>query len=173
MSPQVSIQIGKMQIPPVWRTRSPFLSSSKPMYQAMVLFPGKDHDPVSLRRKLCEWYCLACSRNIYPEHLGKVNLKASNWVAGPLKKIVQLEVNEDQWRVWRCEWRNCGFFEGNDSRACTRICENFNETGWFWRALPDHAFVQKGSQCRDVKKVKQRIIVALVAMKQVGKKVAL
>ena len=40
---------------------------------------------------------------------------------------------------------------------------NLNETACFWRALPDHVFGKKGTQCKGGKKVKHRIIVALIA----------
>ena len=32
---------------------------------------------------------------------------------------------------------------------------NLNETVGFWRALPDHGFGKKGSQCKGGKKAKQ------------------
>ena len=32
------------------------------------------------------------------------------------------------------------------------IIYNLNETGCFWKALPDHGFIQKGSQCKGAKK---------------------
>ena len=40
---------------------------------------------------------------------------------------------------------------------------NLNESGCYWRALPDHRFARKGSQCKGGKKAKQRITVTLVA----------
>ena len=40
---------------------------------------------------------------------------------------------------------------------------NLDETGCFWRALPEYGFGNKGSQCRGGKKAKQRFTIALIA----------
>ena len=40
---------------------------------------------------------------------------------------------------------------------------NLNEMACFWRALPDHGFGKKGTQCKGGKKAKHRITVALIA----------
>ena len=40
---------------------------------------------------------------------------------------------------------------------------NLSETACFWRALPDHGFRKRGSQCKGGKKVKQRVTIALIA----------
>ena len=34
---------------------------------------------------------------------------------------------------------------------------NLDETGCFWRALPEHGFGKKGFQCKGGKKTKQRL----------------
>lgn len=36
--------------------------------------------------------------------------------------------------------------------------QNLDETGCFWRALPEHSFGKKGSQCKGGKKAKQRLL---------------
>ena len=50
---------------------------------------------------------------------------------------------------------------------------NLNETGCFWRALPDHGFGKKGSQCKGEKKAKKRVTVALIANATGGKEAAI
>ena len=40
---------------------------------------------------------------------------------------------------------------------------NLDETACIWRALPDHGFSKKGSQCKGGKKAKQRITITLIA----------
>ena len=40
---------------------------------------------------------------------------------------------------------------------------NLDETACFWRALPDHGFAKKGSQCKGGKRAKQRVTIALIA----------
>ena len=40
---------------------------------------------------------------------------------------------------------------------------NIDETGCFWKALPDRGFGQKGKECKGGKKCKQRLTVALMA----------
>ena len=39
---------------------------------------------------------------------------------------------------------------------------NIDETGCFWKALPDKGFGQKTKQCKGGKKCKQRVTVAFV-----------
>ena len=40
---------------------------------------------------------------------------------------------------------------------------NLDDTGVFWRALPEQGFGQKGKECRGGKKVRERVTVALIA----------
>ena len=49
---------------------------------------------------------------------------------------------------------------------------NLDETGCFWRALPEHGFGKKGSQCKGGKKAKQRFTICLIANAAGGKEVA-
>ena len=39
---------------------------------------------------------------------------------------------------------------------------NVDETGCFWRALPDHGFGEKGKKCKGGKRSKERITVVLI-----------
>ena len=40
---------------------------------------------------------------------------------------------------------------------------NLDETACFWRALPEHGFGKRGSQCKGGKKAKQRVTICLIA----------
>ena len=46
---------------------------------------------------------------------------------------------------------------------------NLDETGCFWRALPEHGFGRKGLECKGGKKAKQRFTIALIANAAGGK----
>ena len=65
----------------------------------------------------------------------------------------------------------------NDFRVCTRYAKedirNLDETACFWKALPDHGFAKKGSQCKRRKKAKQSMTVALIANTGGGKETAI
>ena len=50
---------------------------------------------------------------------------------------------------------------------------NLDETGCFWRALLEHGFGKKGSQCKGGKKAKQRFTIALIANAAGGKESAI
>ena len=50
---------------------------------------------------------------------------------------------------------------------------NLDETGWFWHALPEHGFGEKGSLCKGGRKAKQRFTITLVANAAGGKKCAI
>ena len=129
---------------------------------------------------LYERYMLACSKNIHPggpqltekareiaSHLGRPNFKGSN---GWLQK----------WKVRYNIKEVTVSGESGDVRLDTveswkeRLPEllrgyrkediwNFDETGCFWKALPDRGFGQKGKECKGGKKCKQRLTVALMA----------
>jgi len=50
---------------------------------------------------------------------------------------------------------------------------NLDETGCFWRALPEYGFGKKGSLCKGGKKAKQRFTIALIANAAGGKESAI
>lgn len=130
-----------------------------------------------VNKALYEWYLLACSKNIYPggpqliekakqiaERLGKSEFKGSNGWLGKWKARYNVK-----------RFTICG--ESGDVQGKTvdswkeRLPEivkgykiediwNMDESGVFWRALPDKGFGQKGKECKGGKKSKQRITVA-------------
>ena len=65
-----------------------------------------------------------------------------------------------------------------------RVCElvegyaaediwNLDETGCFWRALPDRGFAQKGASCHGGKKSKERMTVTFLVNAAGGKETAI
>ena len=132
---------------------------------------------------LHEWYLLACSKNIYPdgpilkekakeiaEKLGIEGFKASNgWL--------------DKWKQRHSIKRVSICGESGDVSGATvdswkeRLPENLNgykmediynldETGCFWRSLPDKGFGEKGKQCKGGKKSKLRVTIAFIVSAQ-------
>ena len=130
-----------------------------------------------VNKALFEWYVLACSKNIYPggpqllekakeiaEKLGKSDFKGSNGWFSKWKARYNIK-----------KFKVCG--ESGDVRGemveswMERLPEivrgyriediwNMDETGVFWRALPESGFEQRGKACKGGKKSMQRITVA-------------
>ena len=50
---------------------------------------------------------------------------------------------------------------------------NLDETGCFWKALPDHGFAQRGAACHGGKKSKQRMTVTFLVNAAGGKETAI
>ena len=126
---------------------------------------------------LYDWYQLACSKNIYPngalltekakeiaKHLGKDQFKASNgWLDKWKKKhnIKQLVISGESGDV-------SGATVDSWKERLPEICEkytperiwNMDETGCFWKALPDKGLGQFKKACKGGKKSKLRVTVA-------------
>ena len=124
-----------------------------------------------INEALYRWYLLATSRNIYPsgpqlcekarqiaEQLNVAELKASN---GWLARWKELETNNvKQMRVCGESGEVCGqtvdswkerlpeLLQGSSSKNIY----NLDETGFFWRGLPETGFGTKGSACHGGKK---------------------
>lgn len=128
---------------------------------------------------LYEWYLIAVSKGIYPngaqisekgkmiaERLEHPNFVASNgWLDRWKKryctkaKVVSGEsgsVNKDTVESWK--ERLPELLEGKKAEDIW----NLDETGCFWRALPDKGLCQKSKACKGGKKSKERITVALI-----------
>ena len=99
------------------------------------------------------------------KHLGIPNFKASNrWLDRRKKRynVKRMKISRepgdgetvDSWKERIPELLQ-GYLSKN-----TR---NLSETAYFWRALPDHGFGKRGSQCKGGKKVKQRVTIVLIA----------
>ena len=145
-----------------------------------------DYSPIN--EALYNWYLLATSRNIYPagpqfcekvkqiaKELGILDFKASNgwltrWKTRNNIKQVRVcgesgEVRGETVESWK--ERLPELLHGYSSKNIY----NLDETGCFWRALPDSGFGIKGRQCHGGKKSKHRFTVALVANAEGDKEV--
>ena len=121
---------------------------------------------------LYKWYKLACSKNIYPggvqltekakgiaTHLGKFYFHGSNGWLQKWKEHFNVhqmvvsgesgDVHGDTVQSWKDRLPELlhGFKKEN--------IWNLDETGCFWKTLPDHGFGQKGKECKGGKKSKQ------------------
>ena len=139
-----------------------------------------------VNESLYDWYLLAISKNIYPAgpqlsekakeiavRLGKTNFKASDGWLDKWKKRHNLkskavvgecgDVSSETVSSWkeRLPVITAGY-KAED-------IYNLDETGCFWKALPDQGFGQRGKQCKGGKKSKQRFTIALIANAAGGK----
>ena len=147
---------------------------------------SKQSEYAELNKLLYDWYTLAVSRNIYPggpqlsekgkeiaAALGKSEFKASNGWLDKWKKrynIRQITISGESGDVagdtvesWkeRLPELLCGY-EAND-------VWNLDETGCFYKALPDKGFGQRKKICKGGKKAKQRLTIAFIANAAGGK----
>ena len=128
---------------------------------------------------LYQWFCLASSKNIYPdgrilieeakeilEKLSIQEFKASNgWLDRWKKKhnIKQLKVcgeSGDVSGATIASWKERLPHILNGYSA--HNIWNLDETGVFWRALPDKGLSERSKQCRGGKKCKQWITVTFI-----------
>ena len=172
---------GKTQIAKILKSKEPILS----MYESnasssRVLTSktcGRQSEYGDVNKSLYEWYTLACSKNIFPMGpqliekakqiatcLGKDEFKGSNgWLEKWKKRynIKQLKISGesgdvqgptvDSWKE-RLPELTAGYARDD--------IWNIDETGLFWKALPDRGFGLKGKECKGGKKTKQRFTVA-------------
>jgi hypothetical protein len=158
----------------------------------MSLYEANRSDDLQLTRKrartseyadvndaLYQWYLLACSKNIYPAGpqltekakeiaaaIGKPDFKASNGWLDRWKKRFNItqrsvvgesgDVNPETVLSWKER------LPAIVSGYAMEDIYNFDETGCFWRALPERGFGQRGKKCKGGKESKQRITVALL-----------
>ena len=143
-----------------------------------------------INEALHKWYLLACSKNIYPsgpqlcekaraiaQRLHVEGFMASNgwiekWKRRYSVRYVKISgesadvsgVTVESWKERVCELV--------DSYAAEDIW-NLDETGCFWKALPDRGFAQKGASCHGGKKSKVRMTVAFLVNAAGGKETAI
>lgn len=143
-----------------------------------------------INESLYKWYSLATTRNIYPagpqlcekarqiaDQLDVDNFKASNGWLDRWKKrydIHKMKINGESGDVSGdtiVSWKE-RIPELLSGYSAENIL-NLDETGCFWRALPEHGFGRKGTQCKGGKKAKQRFTIALIANAAGGKECAI
>ena len=138
---------------------------------------GQQSEYADINKSLYNWYSLACSKNIFPMDpqliekanqiatcLGKHEFKGSSgWLEKWKKRynIKQLQINGESGDVqgptvdsWKERLLELVAGYSRDD------IWNIDETGLFWKALPDRGFGVKGKDCKGGKKSKQRFTVA-------------
>ena len=142
---------------------------------------GRQSEYADINKSLYNWYTLACSKNIFPMGpqliekakqiatcLGKHEFKGSNgWLEKWKKRynIKQLQINGESGDVqgptvdsWKERLPELVAGYSRDD------IWNIDETGLFWKALPDRGFGVKGKDCKGGKKSKQRFTVAFSSL---------
>lgn len=128
---------------------------------------------------LYQWYCMACSKNIYPcgpqlstkakeiaARLGVPNFEGTNgWLEKwkrryNVQKVTVSGESGDVSGVTVSAWKERlpEILRGYDKKNVY----NLDETGCFWKALPQQGFAVKGKECRGGKKSKQRFTIAFM-----------
>ena len=168
---------GKTQISCILKNKDSILASFES--NASPSKQGRASKFSDVNEALYQWYCLACSKNVQPN--GPQLVEKAREIAARLGKSEFIGTNG-----WLSKWKKhyniskiaiCGESGDVSGETATswkeRLPEilrgydaediyNLDETGCFWKALPDHGFVQKGGQCKGGKKSKQRFTIAFL-----------
>ena len=134
-----------------------------------------------VNESLYQWYCMATSRNLYPD--GPLPMEKAREIAK------HLEIPDGVFKAsngWLESWKKRHNIkqvvvsgESGDVSGTTisswkeRLPEiiagytprdvwNIDETGCFWRALPEKGFGKKGQECKGGKKSRHRATIAFV-----------
>ena len=173
---------GKTQITTILKNKATIVEKYESNMSSTSVLCGKrcrQSDFAPVNEALHRWFSLATLRNIYPggpqlcekakeiaEQLHIPDFKASNGWLSRWKvryNIKQMRISGESGDVssetvdsWK--ERLPEILKGYE----TKDIWNLDETGCFWRALPESGFARKSSQCHGGKKAKQRITVALI-----------
>ena len=170
---------GKTQIAYVLKNKADILSLFHQNVSGSRHITGKSRasEFADVNEALYKWFYIACSKNIYPggpelmekakeiaDKLGKPNFKGSRGWLDKWKKRFNIKhlkisgesgdvegVTVDSWKERLPEIVQ-GYEKDN--------IWNMDDTGSFWRALPDKGFGQKSKQCKGGKKMKQWMTVS-------------
>ena len=135
---------GRTQVSTILKNKETILQLYESNMSSTSLLARKrcrQSDFAPVNETLYKWYSLATSRNIYP--------------AGP-QLWCYGDVSGQTIESWK--ERLPEILRGYSARNIW----NIDETGCFWRAMPETGFGKKGSQCHGGKKAKQRFTVALM-----------
>ena len=161
------ISCGKTQINSIIKNKDNIVQLYESNMSSTSLLTRKrccESEFAPINEALYRWYLLATSRNIYPsgpqlcekamqiaEQLNIVEFKASNgW-------LVRWKERNNVKRV-----RICGESGEVYGQTVDTWIYNLDETGFFWRGLPETGFGTKGSACHGGKKSKQRFTVVVI-----------
>ena len=170
---------GKTQIGQILKNKESVLSqyaaniSGSGMHTSKAL---RSSEYSEINKALFDWYTLACSKGLSPmssqliekakeiaTHLGKSEFKGSNGWLDKWKKryiIRELKISGESTKVQVTAdfWKEClpEMISGYDEDDIW----NMDETGLFWKALPERGFSERGKECNGGKKSQQRITVA-------------
>ena len=165
----------------------------------LTLYEANRSDTLQLTRKrarksefsevnesLYEWYLLATSKNIYPN--GPQLSEKAKEIAVKLKKegFSASDGWLDKWKKrYNIKSKSVVGESGDVSSETVAAWKerlpvitagynkediyNLDETGCFWKALPDNGFGQRGKKCKGGKQSKQRFTIALIANAAGGK----
>ena len=155
------------------------------MYESNAIAGGRIHtnpprpsEFLEVNKALHNWYTITCSKNMYPggpqliekakqiaECLGKTNFSGSRgWINRWKKRyniIKMLKICGESGDV------SGETVESWKERLPEIVISHYSkddiiiESGFFWQALPDTGFGQKGKQCHGGKNSKMRLTVAL------------
>ena len=168
---------GKTQISDILKYKESILAAYES--NASTSKKGRASEYLEVNEELYEWYRVACSKNIYsggPQlaekareialHLNKPEFKGTNgWLSKWKKRynIRQVAISGESGEV-------SGATVSSWKERLPEILQgykkediyNFDETGYFWRALPERGFAQRGKQCMGGKKSKHRFTIAFL-----------
>ena len=169
--------IGKTQVADILKNKKTILAAYES--NASTSKKGRLSKFSDVNERLYEWYTMACSKNIYPggpqliakakeiaDRLGKSDFEGTTGWLSKWKKRYNVK------RVSICGESGdvCGDTVTSWKERLPEILRGYNkrdvfnldETGCFWRALPDHGFGQKGKQCKGGKRSKCRFTIAFL-----------
>ena len=169
--------IGKTQVSEILKNKESILAAYES--NASTIKKCRVSKFSDVNERLYEWYTMACSKNIYPggpqlvakakeiaARLGKPDFEGtSGWLSKwkkryNIKRVTICGESGDVSGETVTSWkeRRPEIVQGYEKQDIF----NLDETGCFWRALPDRGFGQKGKQCKGGKKSKCRFTIAFL-----------
>ena len=168
---------GKTQISDILKNKESILSAYESNASTCKKRKTSKFNEVNVA--LYQWYCMACSKNIYPcgpqlcakgkeiaTRFGISDFKGSNgWLESwktryNIKKVAISGESGDVSGATVKSWKERlpEILRGYSKKDVY----NLDETGCFWRALPTSGFGEKGKKCAGGKQKKQRFTIAFL-----------
>ena len=180
-------ECGKTQIAMIIKQKDSILSAYETNAStALVRATTRSSEYADINKALYDWYCLACSKNLYPN--GPQLMEKARQIATALDKS-RFKGSNGWLEKWKSRYNIKQFTisgESGDVSGVTvdawieKIPEilagfakvdilNLDETALWWRTLPTHGFGQKGKECKGGKKAKNRITICFIVNADGGK----